>query len=125
MPLEGFETICFGNAGLTVSITKNGTTFNKTTVQKLGSPLNVVLMVNRAKHQFAIRTASAKDIVSMPFCSGEKRCSSVRWNSKEFLRLLSDMMSWNLKEGGGFHINGIYSPTDKAIIFDLNEAIPN
>ena len=125
MALEGFETISFGNAGLTVSITKNGTTFNKNVVQKLGGPLNVVLMVNKAARQFAIRPATSKDTISMPFCAGEKRSPSVRWNSKEFLRLLSGMMEWNLKDGNGFHVNGIYSSSDKAIIFDLNDAIPN
>ena len=125
MALEGFETISFGNAGLTVSITKNGTTFNKSVVQKLGGPLNVVLMVNKDARQFAIRPATSKDTVSMPFCAGEKRSPSVRWNSKEFLRLLSGMMDWNLKEGNGFHVNGTYSSSDKAIIFDLNDAIPN
>lgn len=125
MALEGFEAISFGNAGLSVSITKNGTTFNKATVEKLGRPGNVVLMINRESKQFAIRAATGKDTISMPFCGGEHKSTSVRWNSKEFLRTLIDLTGWDLNNTSGFRINGIYVSSDKAIIFDLLNALPN
>lgn len=41
---------------------------------------------------------------------------------KSFCAFFLDMMEWNLKEGNGFYVNGIYSSRDKAIIFDLNGA---
>lgn len=125
MALEGFEAISFGSSGMSVSITKNGVTFNKSTVQKLGSPPNVVLLINKEKKQFAIKAAGAKDLAPMPFCSTDKNSPSVRWSSKEFLRLLSGLMKWELKTNNGYKVNGAYNASDKAIIFDLNDATPN
>ena len=125
MSLEGFEAISFGNAGLTVSITKNGTTFNKTVVEKLSRAPSVVLMINRGSKQFAIRTANTKANMTMPFYTGAQKSASVRWNSKEFLRTLSDLAGWDLANTQGYHINGTYLSSDKAVLFDLNDAIPN
>ena len=125
MSLEGFEAISFGNAGLTVSITKNGTTFNKTVVEKLSKPSNVVLMLNKSLKQFALRAANAKDNMTMPFYTSAQKSPSVRWNSKEYLRTLSDLAGWDLANTQGYHINGTYLSSDKAVLFDLNDAIPN
>lgn len=125
MALEGFEAVSFGNAGLTVSVTKNGTTFNKTVVEKLSKAPNVVLMINKESKQFAIRAANTRDNVTMPFYSSAQKSPSVRWNSKEFLRTLSDLASWDLANTTGYHINGTYLMPEKAIVFDLGDAIPN
>lgn len=125
MSLDGFEAISFGNSGITASITKNGTTFNKATVEKLGHPNNVVLMINREAKQFAIRPATIKDTISMPFCAGERQSPSVRWNSKEFLRLITDLTGWDLKNSSGFRITGSYLSSEKAIVFDLLTAVSN
>lgn len=125
MALEGFETISFGNSGVIASITKNGVTFNKSTALKLGSPQSVVLLLNKEKKQFAIKAAGTKDVSPMPFCNSEKPSPSVRWSSKEFLRLLSGMMGWNLRTNNGYKVVGMYNSADKAIVFDLNDATPN
>ena len=47
--LEGFTTFDFNEGVPFVSITRNGVTFNKGVVLKMGCPKNVVLLVNAAK----------------------------------------------------------------------------
>lgn len=125
MGLEGFETVTFGITGMFASITRNGVTFSKNVVQRIGSPPNVILMINKERKQFAIKPAGQKDASAMPFFSAEKGSPSVRWNSKEFLKLISGMMNWDLKASNGYRVNGSYVASDKAIIFDLCESIPN
>ena len=123
--LEGFEPIVFGNSSAVVSITKNGVTFNKTAFEKMNGTNYVTLLVNRDKKQFAIRQCAQNDANAMPFAAAIKpKAPSVRWNSKELLRLFSSLMSWDLEKCSGYKITGEYLKGDKALLFDLTDAIP-
>lgn len=123
--LDGFEVITFGNSGAFVSITKNGITFNKIVVEKLNNANYVTLLVNREAKQFAIRQCGQNEANAMPFSATAKaKSSSVRWNSKELLRLFSGMMQWDLDKTNGYKIAGEHLKSDKAVLFDLNNAVP-
>lgn len=122
--LEGFEIVTFGNTGASVSITKNGVTFNKASLEKMNSANYVTLMVNRNLKQFAIKQCTQNDANAMPFYVAIKpKAPSVRWNSKELLRLFSGLMSWDLDKCNGYKIMGEYLKSEKALLFDLNSAI--
>ncbi len=123
MSLEGFETVTYANNGYTASITKNGTTFGKETVNKLGAPNEVVLMINRSSKQFAIRAATNRDTIKMPFYIGGKKNISVRWNSKDFLKTIKELTGWTLENNTGYRVSGAYNGSEKAIVFDLNSAV--
>lgn len=122
--LEGFEPITFGNSAAIASITKNGLTFNKVAFEKMNGTNYVTLLVNREKRQFAIRQCAQNDVNAMPFAVAIKpKAPSVRWNSKELLRLFSSLMSWDLDKCSGYKITGEYLKSEKALLFDLNNAI--
>lgn len=123
--LDGFEVVTFGNSGAAASITKNGVTFNKAALEKMNGTNYVTLMVNREKKQFAIKQCAQNDVNAMPFAVAIKpKAPSVRWNSKELLRMFSNLMSWDLEKGKGYKIVGEYLKSEKAMLFDLNNAIP-
>lgn len=123
--LEGFEPVVFGNSFAVASITKNGVTFNKTAFEKMNGTNYVTLLVNRDKKQFAIRQCAQNDANAMPFAAAIKpKAPSVRWNSKELLRLFSSLMSWDLEKCSGYKITGEYLKGDKALLFNLTDAIP-
>ena len=121
---EGFEPFTFGNVGASVSITKNGVTFSKNAVDKIGRPAAVLLWVSRSLCQFAIKPCSINEMNAIPFLVPDSKSPSVRWNNKEFLKLISSLMKWDLKSCGGYKVSGAYNRQDKTLTFDLNNAFP-
>lgn len=124
MSLEGFEVITFGNTGAYASITRNGITFNKAALEKVNGASHVTLLVNRDTRQFAIKQCNPNDGSAMPFTVQKPTSPNVRWNSKDLLRLFSGLMSWDLEKANGYKVNGEYIKAEKALLFDLNKAIP-
>ena len=126
--MEGFKPFTFGNTGPAVSITKNGVTFNKNAVEKIGGPQYVLLLINEKTQQFAIKKSNANDPNSVPFYAANKGGTpSVRWNSKDLLRAICGMTGWKLSAEGcaGYKIFGTYDRTENALIFNLADAIEN
>lgn len=123
--LDGFEPFSFGNTGPSVSITKNGVTFNKAAVEKIGKPQVVLLLINTQSKQFAIKKATTNDPNAVPFCvAAKKGAPSVRWNSKELLRTISSMTGWDLtlKSNKSYKVLAIHDKAESALIFDLASA---
>lgn len=124
--LEGFEPVYLGFSGPSASITKNGITFSKQTSEAFGKAKIefATLQLNREEKKFAILQASKNDLGAMPFTSANAKTPSVRWNNKDLLRLFSSLMGWDLKACSGYRIPGVFSKEARAVIFDLNTAIP-
>ena len=125
--LDGFEPVILSNMhGPSVSITKNGITFGKATIEAFQKPRKdyVLLKVNRDVRQFVIIQAARDEVGAMPFTSANPKTQSVRWNNKELLRLIAGLMGWKLKECSGYRVPGKYLRDEKAVLFDLNDAIP-
>ena len=77
---SGFKEFDFEEGMPYVSITKNGITFNKGVVMKLGRPSRVVLLINSESKQIAIRGCDESTPRSNAFYKENDRgVVSVRW----------------------------------------------
>ena len=121
--LEGFTTFDFNEGVPFVSITRNGVTFNKGVVLKMGCPQNVVLLVNAASMQIAIQACPEGTPKSASFYNGEKKSNalSVRWNGKDLLNTIVTITGWDLSKKG-YKVEGQLISEEKAMLFDLNQA---
>jgi len=123
--LDGFEKVILFTGIPYVSITRNGITFNKPTIIKLGSPSYVELLINKEGKQIAIRSCDASDEAATTFYKNkDKKVMNVRWNNKDLLCTLSDMMGWDLDATDGYRIDGKYYESENAMIYNLKEAKP-
>lgn len=120
--LEGFETVLLTVGAPYISVTKNGVTFNKAAIVKLGKPSHVKLMMNKEKNMLAVQPCNESEQEATPFFKPKKSgLISVRWNNSEFINTISKMMKWNLDETG-YRIDGEYWDDDNAMVFDLKTA---
>lgn len=122
--LDGFVPFNFAEGVPYVSVTKNGVTFNKGVIMKLQFPNYVRLLINAATKQVALQVCTEETENAVPFCSEDKKDSkalSIRWNGKDLLNTLSDMMSWNLNTSA-YRVDGKLIQSDNAILFDFAEA---
>lgn len=122
--LEGFFVFNFDVGVASASITPNGVTFNKAVVMKLNYPEYVVLMINADAKQIAIKVCDENTPRAASFYKkqGENEAiRSVRWNSRDLLNSLSEMMDWNLKEMS-HRVEGRLLPEENAMLFDLTKA---
>ncbi len=124
---ESFVSFNFSEGIPSISITKNGLTFSKGVVMKMGYPEYVQLLIDKAGRQIAVKSCSKDEENAALFCSAEKRAKgnviSIRWNQKDLLNTLSNMMEWDLKDDA-FRAEGVYYDAENAVLFDLNKAIP-
>lgn len=126
--MEGFKPFTFGNIGPSVSITKNGLTFNKAAVEKLGSPQYAQLLINEKEKKLAVKKTNMTDPLAVPFfTAGKKSSPSVRWNSKELLKAVCNMTKWDLNGDGctGYKVFATYDRAENALMIDLTTAIEN
>lgn len=122
--LEDFEVFQTTNSGAVVSFTKNGVTFNKVSMEKMNKAQYVTLLINKASGQFAIKQCTQNDANALPFAAAIKpKNPSIRWNNKEFLKIVCEYTGWDLEKCKGYKIVGDYLKTEKALLFDLNRAI--
>lgn len=120
---EGFTTFNFDAGVPYVSVTKNGMTFNKSVVVKLDYPEYVILLINFTDKQIAIQCCDKSVPNSTTFYKKRRNPNiiSVRWNGKDLLNTLQQMMDWDL-EKDAFRINGTFIENESAMLFDLNDA---
>ncbi|MBQ7580002.1 MAG: hypothetical protein IJU39_01695 [Clostridia bacterium] len=122
--LDGFTSFNFNEGAPYVSITKNGMTFNKGTVMKLRCPEYVRLLINSDQRMIAIQPCESTTENATVFCSEERRNSkvlSIRWNGRDLLNTVSDMMDWDLSNHA-FKVEGKPLVAENAMLFDLNKA---
>lgn len=119
---DNYITFNFEEGVPYVSITKNGVTFNKAVIMKLGYPEHVVLLINSAEKIIAIKSCQAEAPNSTTFYKeNPKGILSVRWNAKDLLNTLQDITSWDLSQDA-FRIDGCLVKEENAMIFDLKSA---
>lgn len=121
--LDGFKTFNFNEGVPYVSVTSNGVTFNKSVVMKLGYPKHAVLLIDEAGKRIAIQKCEEGTPNATEFYKQKKsEVISVRWNGKDLLNTLQDLMGWDLNKNGGFRVNGTHLKDEDAMLFDLNTA---
>ncbi len=119
---SGFSTFDFEEGVPYVSVTKNGITFNKGVVMKLGRPSRVELLINESSKQIAIRGCDESTPRSNAFYRENNRgVVSVRWNSRDLLSTLKDLMGWNL-DIDSYRVEGMLLKEEGAMLFDFNKA---
>lgn len=117
-----FQAFDFSEGAPVFSITKNGITFNKGVVLKLGKPSYVVLLINEAAKQIAIKCCEKDTPRCNPFYKPNDRgVYSVRWNSKDLLNTLQLLTGWDI-ENDAYRVEGQLLKEDNAMLFDLNSA---
>lgn len=120
--IDGFQSFNFGEGNPYVSITKNGLTFNKSSVIKTGYPKFVILLINEGDKKIAIQTCAEETPNATKFYKEKKSgIISVRWNSKDLLNKLQYIMGWDLNEDA-FAVDGVFLREQSAIVFDLTKA---
>lgn len=121
--LDGFTAFNFDEGTPYVSITKNGVTFNKGVVMKLKCPSRVLLLINEKAKQIALQACGQDEANSTGFYNGDKKSNvmSVRWNGRDLLNTIQNMMSWDLSLESYRVLGTLYS--DEAVmLFDLTKA---
>ncbi|WP_312612156.1 hypothetical protein [Oscillibacter sp.] len=120
--LSGFKSFNFNEGVPYVSITSNGVTFNKSVVMKLDYPEYAVLLIDETSKRIAVQACDANTANAVQFFREKKsKVISVRWNGRDLLNTLQDMMNWNLHEGA-YRVDGILLKEERAMLFDLTTA---
>ncbi len=120
--LKGFEVVNLTIGSPYISITKNGVTFNKASIVKLGKPACVKLLMNKSDKMIAVQSCNDLDENATAFYKPKKSgLITVRWNNGELINTISRLMSWNLNEDG-YRIDGDFLDEENAMVFDLKKA---
>ena len=122
--LQGFMVFDFDEGIASMSVTQNGLTFNKSTVIKLDYPAYALLLIGAEQKQIAVQACSEDTPKAQAFYKAQepdKPVRSVRWNNKDLLNRLSELMEWDLQKGG-YRIEGRLLPNEHAVLFDLTKA---
>ncbi len=122
MYFDGFQAFNFEEGVPYFSVTKNGVTFNKAVVMKLGYPEYVVLLINASEKKIALKKCPQGTPNSISFYKeNEKKILSIRWNMKDLLNTLQDITGWNLSNDS-YRIDGTLIKEEEAMLFDLTTA---
>lgn len=120
--LEGFSKISLMSGAAFMSITDNGTSFNKNVVAKMNRPTHICLMFNEKERKLAIQACDEEDHDAIPFLKKNGNAKNgVRFNNRELQSNLAEMMEWDISSYN-YRMDGVYDSTERAMIFDLNEA---
>ncbi len=122
--LDGFYTFNFDVGVASASITPNGITFNRSVAMKLNYPEYVTLLINEESKQIAIKVCDSSTLHATSFYKekhGDEAVRSVRWNNRELLNTLSEMMGWDLKQIS-HRVDRKFLPQEHAMLFDLTKA---
>lgn len=120
---EGFTTFNFNEGAPYVSFTKNGVSFNKSVIMKLGYPKNVVLLINPSSKLIGIKVCDENDPNANSFYNEEKKNGvlSVRWNGRDLMNTIKEMTGWNLDDIS-YRAEGQLIKEEQAMLFDLNKS---
>ncbi len=124
MPLlDGFRPFNFNEGVPYVSVTVNGMTFNKSVVMKLAYPTHVVLLIDEVSKRIAIKKCDETAQNAVAFYKPKKtKVISVRWNGRDLLNTIEEMMGWDLSKMG-YKADGFLLREEEAMVFDLSKAI--
>lgn len=123
--LDGFVAFDFSEGAPYASVTKNGVTFNKSVIMKLGYPTHVQLLINPNTKQFAIVPCPADAVKAQMFYNPDKKSNVllVRWNSRDLLNTICELTGWDYKKDS-YRIAGSLIADENIMLFNLNDAEP-
>lgn len=118
--LDTFRKVNLAPGSPSISITQNGITFNKAAIVKLLEPEWVNLLIDEEEKVIAVLACNEDDEKAIRFLR-KKKVISVRWNNKDFLQTVEELMDWDLSIAG-YKINGIFDRNQNVLFFDLKTA---
>ncbi|KFI86722.1 MULTISPECIES: hypothetical protein [Bifidobacterium] len=120
--LDSFDVVPFVTGVSSMSVTKDGVSFNKTAIEKLGSPEYVQVLIDKANHRLAIVPCETGDEGARPFLrKGRTARAGVRWNNTDLKESIQGLTKWDLEQAG-HKITGQFFPDDHAMVFDLDDS---
>lgn len=119
--INDFKTINLTSGFPSISITKNGITFNKAAIMKLDEVGFVNLLFDEDDKVLAVKACKKEDDKAIAFLRAGKKVLSVRWNFKDFLQTLESLMNWKL-EDQGYRVKGLFDRDQMVLFFDLKTA---
>lgn len=124
MDLSAFKAFNFQEGVPYLSITDNGVTFNKAVTLKMGKPEYTVFLIDRVGKRVVLKACDENTPNAVKFFNKDRNnpILSVRWNSRDLLNTLSQLMGWDLSKTG-YRIPGTFYQADDLVLFDLNERI--
>lgn len=120
--LAGFEPLILSSGTPSITVTRNGVSFNKSVVEKMEKSEYVQLFVDRTGRRFAISVCDSSLPTARRFYRGRDISNGIRWNNQDLLDTLSELSG--IRATTGFKVKGEYIPEDRALIFDLNKTEP-
>lgn len=109
-----------------ISITENGVSLNKSTIDRLEYAEYVKILIDEDNRRLAIQVCDSDDPDKTSFVNATKKKDAqyVRWNNREFIKqLLAWAPNEDLKENG-FKVPGEYLSEEKAFLFVFSKAVP-
>lgn len=122
MLLEGFRKVTLATGVPSMSITKNGITFNKAAVIKMDKTPYILLFLNSAEKKIAIQKCAPEADGAVPFYKETSGYISAKINNGDFINTVSKMMNWKLDKIGYKCLGDAY-PEEGVMIFDLSSAV--
>ena len=120
--LNGFKIFDFNEGAPYASITKNGITFNKSVIIKLGYPAKVQLLMNEDAKQLAVKVCDeAAEGAADFYKENERKILSVRWSGRDLMNTIGEMTGWNFA-AESYRVEGKLLRDEKAVLFDLSTA---
>lgn len=117
--LEGFKKVSPSRGVPTLAIVKDGLVFNKNVAKYFGERNRVLFLVNPEQKQIAIQKIDGRDDQSITFF---RRMNGARFTYRELIHQVMALGSFDL-EHYYYKVKGTVSEEDKAIIFDIGEAV--
>lgn len=122
---EGYEKYTAITGTPSMTITRNGISFNQAAINKLGKPPYVNLYIDKRRTRFAIE-ASYEDADGALFFykPGTPTSKGVRWNNADLRATFEQLMGWDV-ELLGYKVIGNFRDEDvPALEFRLADAKP-
>lgn len=120
MSLDGFEVVHLVQGECMMTFSKSGIYFSQATVERLGKPLYVRVLINRKDKILAIQIANKNDSNATSFYK-EKKNMTVRWNINSLKQDIVNLTGWDVKQSN-YRVAGEFDADEEALLFDLKKA---
>ncbi|GAB5053687.1 hypothetical protein PESHB5_01860 [Pediococcus parvulus] len=121
MDLSNFKTYSISTGIIRMTVAKSGISFSKTAVIRLGKPEFACILINSEEKIVVIQKSNKDDEAAAPFFKSGRKNVTVRWNYRDLLQRLEEMMNWDTNENT-YRIDGMYHSEEDVLSFDLKAA---
>lgn len=120
MDFGNFKPFTLTSGPSTMTVSKSGVSFSRTSVIKLNKTRYARLLIDYKDKMVAVQEAEKDDENAVPFYNPKRKIITARWNYVDLINSIANLMDWNIKKHT-YRINGEYIEAQKALVFDLKE----